>query len=124
VFIATSVDGFIARRNGDLEWLTSRGEASGDSGYDDRIRVVRTLADAVAFLNQAGASHVYIDGGTVVQSCLAAGLIDDPVITRVPILLGDGIPLFGALPADIEIETLSVGEIGGGLIQERYAVAR
>ncbi|AQZ62805.1 deaminase [[Actinomadura] parvosata subsp. kistnae] len=38
VFIGVSLDGFIARRDGDLHWLTSRGEAAGsDLGYEEFI---------------------------------------------------------------------------------------
>ena len=179
VFIATSVDGFIARSNGDIDWLTdSPGETpGGDSGYDEffasvdhllmgrgtyekvltfevwpygdtpvlvlsstlmpavqstqtapGVQVVRSLAEAVAALNEAGAAHVYIDGGKVVQACLAADLVDDLTITRIPVLLGEGIPLFGALPGtlpgDIRLETRSADRIGGGMIQERYSVLR
>ncbi|MEU6716571.1 dihydrofolate reductase family protein [Nonomuraea sp. NPDC046802] len=43
VFIGTSLDGFIARQNGDLHWLTSRGEAAGDYGYDDFIAGIDTV---------------------------------------------------------------------------------
>lgn len=43
VFIGISVDGFIARLDGDLEWLVSRGEATGEYGYDDFIADIDTI---------------------------------------------------------------------------------
>ncbi|MDJ0322322.1 dihydrofolate reductase family protein [Cryobacterium sp. PH31-AA6] len=167
VFIATSVDGYIARPDGGLDWLTDGPAPDGDGGYseftaaidhllmgrgtyetvaafdpwpysrmrvvvlsstlstdDDRVTVVRSLDDAVDFLTDAGAERVYVDGGRVITSCLAAGLIDDLVITRVPVLLGAGLPLFGALPADVRLESLAAAPIGGGMVQERYTVVR
>jgi dihydrofolate reductase len=44
VFIGTSLDGFIARTNGDLEWLTSRGEAAGEYGFQEFIDGIDTVA--------------------------------------------------------------------------------
>lgn len=167
VFIATSVDGYIARPDGALDWLIDRPGPSGDGGYadfaatidhllmgrgtyeavaafdpwpytrmkvmvlsstlattDERVTVVRSLGEAVDALTAAGAERVYVDGGKVISCCLAAGLIDDLVITRVPVLLGAGLPLFGALPADVHLESLATVPIGGGMVQERYAVVR
>ncbi|MDJ0348571.1 dihydrofolate reductase family protein [Cryobacterium sp. PH29-G1] len=167
VFIATSVDGYIARPDGALDWLIDRPGPTGDGGYaeftaridhmlmgrgtyeavaafdpwpytrmqvlvlsstlsttDDRVTVVRSLDEAVKALTAAGAERVYVDGGRVITSCLAAGLIDDLVVTRVPVLLGAGLPLFGALPTDVQLESLGTAPIGGGMVQERYAVRR
>ena len=150
VYIATSVDGFIARADGAIDWLEH------DAGDDDygfhafmasidaiilgratyqqvlgfgvwpykgkRVTVYsRTLGpddtpehlrDQVEFsglppgelldqLGRAGVAHVYVDGGKTVQSFLAAGLIDELIISRMPILLGAGIPLFGPLGGDV-----------------------
>jgi dihydrofolate reductase len=44
VFIGTSLDGFIARADGDLEWLTSRGEAAGDYGFQKFVDRVDSVA--------------------------------------------------------------------------------
>ncbi|MCP2031229.1 dihydrofolate reductase [Okibacterium sp. HSC-33S16] len=42
-FLATSVDGFIAREDGGLDWLVGRGETLGDTGYDDFFASVDAL---------------------------------------------------------------------------------
>lgn len=168
VFLGMSVDGFIARSDGDLDWLTSRGETAGDAGYtpfmaqidhlvvgratyetvrafgswpyegkqvlvlsrslddgaDPRVRVLRSLDDAVAALDQAPAHHVYVDGGRTIASFLAAGLIDDLTLTRVPVLIGEGVTPFGALPHDADLLHLSTDVLPGGLVQSRYRVVR
>lgn len=43
VFIATSLDGFIARPDGSIDWLTERGEQAGDTGYDEFMAAVDTV---------------------------------------------------------------------------------
>ena len=64
--------------------------------------------------------HAYIDGGLTIQRFLAAGLIDRLVITRVPILIGEGIPLFGPLPHDIALRHVATRTYKGGLVQSEY----
>lgn len=155
VFIATSLDGFIARPDGALDWLPGAdvaaddfdGTPPGDSGYDafmaavdvivmgratyDTVldfgirwpyprpvvvltsRPLHTVPDGadvrrdqgpvtevVRRLDADGFTHAYVDGGDVVQQFLAADLIDDMTITVAPVLLGQGIRLFGDLPSD------------------------
>lgn len=166
VFIATSLDGYIARPDGDIDWLTSRGEQAGETGYDafiagvdalvvgrgtyekvrtfgawpypglevlllssraeadadDRVTVVRDLGEAVAALDARAARRVHVDGGRVVQSFLAAGLVRELTVTTVPVLLGRGIPLFGALAADVDLHHESTVVLGAGLVQTTYTV--
>lgn len=62
--------------------------------------------EAVAALNAAGYGQGYLDGGQTVRSFLAAGLIDEMTLSRVPVLIGDGPSLFGPLPADVALEHL------------------
>jgi len=71
-----------------------------------------------------GVRHVYLDGGQVIQSFLREGLIADLVITIVPVLLGEGIRLFGETEADIDLELVNSRSFPSGLVQARYRVAR
>ncbi|SVK54821.1 Dihydrofolate reductase [Acinetobacter baumannii] len=81
-------------------------------------------ASVVARLAEAGCRHLYIDGGQTVQRFLQAGLIDELTITRVPLLLGGGIPLFGVDAPEQRLRLLAVTQSDNGFVQERYAVQR
>lgn len=170
VFIATSLDGYIARADGGLDWLPADLSPE-DSGYTAFIRSVdglimgretfrtvqafggpwpydrpvivlsRTLTDAETAVDgadiaradspaaawaqaaQRGWGRVYLDGGATIRSFLAAGLVADMVITQVPVLLGDGIPLFapGQTPAR-PLRHAETRTLPGGLVQTRYTV--
>jgi dihydrofolate reductase len=167
VFIATSLDGFIARANGDLDWLPSGGGE--EHGYEAFMATVdalvigrktyetvlafdtwpygekpvfvlstRPLAPApsgavvehmsgppvelVSQLAARGVRHVYVDGGITIQRFLQAGLIQRLIITRIPVLLGDGIPLFGALQRDILLQHIETRQYASGLVQSEYVV--
>ena len=171
VFIAISLDGFVARSSGELDWLMKQETEGEDHGYDAFMESVdglvmgrgsfqnaltfgkwpyekpvvvtsRTLnqhdvpeeiADRVTLtqfdppkvmktLEEKGWSRVYVDGGKVVQSFLRAGLISDMILTRVPILIGDGLPLFGTLGCDIDLEHLDTRSFPSGLVTSRYRI--
>ena len=66
----------------------------------------------------------YVDGGALIQSFLRAGLIEDMMISRVPVLIGSGLPLFGALDEDIALEHLATTWFPSGLVQSHYRVRR
>ncbi|HEX9390419.1 MAG TPA: dihydrofolate reductase family protein [Usitatibacteraceae bacterium] len=168
VFVGTSVDGFIARPNGALDFLP---EGGGEPhGYDEfmagidalvigrktfetvlafpewpygnkRVVVLSsrpvdfsavrggraeqisgTPAEIVAQLAAGGAHHLYIDGGVTIQGFLRAGLIDRLIVTRVPVLIGEGIPLFGSLPHDVRLRHVSTRTFPSGLVQSEYQV--
>lgn len=171
VFIATSLDGFIARPDGDIGWLLALDDPAEDHGYDafiatidsivmgrgtfETIRDVRpwpysrpvtvlsaslrqndlpadltgsvqvTAASPEAVmtsLQAEGRVRVYVDGGQVIQSFLRAGLIADMVITQVPVLLGAGRRMFGALEADIPLHHEGTTAFPSGLVQSRYRI--
>jgi dihydrofolate reductase len=165
VFIATSLDGYIARPDGAIDWLIGRADP-GDTGYDAfmagvdllvmgrgtyeqvltfdewpfagrvvlvlsstlatddaRVEVHPTLDDVVAAIADRQAGRVYVDGGKVIQSFLRAGLIDEITITVVPVLLGAGLPLFGATPGDVELAHRETRVLGAGFVQSTYDVA-
>lgn len=167
VFIGASVDGFIARKNGDLDWLPEGGgEAHGYEEFmasvdaivigrktyetvltfeawpygDKRVVVLSSHpldlsaargvveqmagspAEIVSQLTASGAQHLYVDGGITIQRFLRAGLIQRLIITRVPVLIGDGIPLFGALLRDVPLRHIATRSYPSGLIQTEYHV--
>ena len=80
-------------------------------------------ADIVAQLAARGIGHIYVDGGMTIQGFLAAGLIQRLIITRVPVLIGVGIALFGAIPHDIRLTHVATRQFAGGLVQSEYLVA-
>jgi dihydrofolate reductase len=168
VFVGTSVDGFIARANGDLDWLPQGGDE--EHGYDAFIATVDALvigrntfekvltfdawpygekpvfvlstrplppaplgsrvewmsgapAEIVSQLAARGIRHVYVDGGITIQRFLEAGLIQRLIITRVPVLIGTGIPLFGVTQRDIALKHVATRQYAGGLVQSEYEVA-
>ena len=82
-----------------------------------------TPAEIVARLAATGAHHLYIDGGITIQEFLRAGLIQRLIITRVPVLIGEGIPLFGALPHDVRLRHIATQHYASGLVKTEYAVA-
>lgn len=171
VFIAASIDGFIARPDGALDWLPADGDAEGgDFGFSDFLASVDTvvmgrhtyekllsfdvgwpfdgkrvvilssqtpnipapLAGRVTWLAgdphriaaqlaAEGAQHVYIDGGTTIQAFLRARLIRRLTLTRVPVLLGAGIPLFGPVAYDLPLQHLRTVSYSNGVVQSDYA---
>ncbi|HTV57310.1 MAG TPA: dihydrofolate reductase family protein [Verrucomicrobiae bacterium] len=80
-------------------------------------------AEIVSRLKSRGFKHAYIDGGVTIQRFLAAGCIDRLVITRVPVLIGAGIPLFGPLPRDISLRHIATRTYNDGLVQTEYEIA-
>ncbi len=176
VFIATSVDGYIATTEHDLDWLVDpppepghvgaqpvehpapdydgftaevthmvMGRGTYDkvttfdswaydrfttlvlsttlpAGGDERVTVVRSIPEACSMLADQGAGKAYLDGGQVVTAFLAAGLVEELTITRAPVILGAGLPLFGALPHPVRLVHLGTSTIDGGMISTRYRV--
>ena len=80
-----------------------------------------TVLDALA---AKGVGHVYVDGGLTIQGFLRADRIDRLVITRLPVLIGEGIPLFGALTKDVRLKHVSTRVIGDAAVQSTYEVLR
>jgi dihydrofolate reductase len=81
-------------------------------------------AAVAAQLQARGFHNVYVDGGLTIQQFLAAGLIDRLTVTSVPVLIGQGIPLFGPLAKDIPLRHVTTQTFQGGLVQTEYAFDR
>lgn len=167
VYIATSLDGYIAREDGALDWLPQPGDSDEDYGYQDffdsvdalvmgrntfdmvqsfgewpygdkRVivltsRAIENVPDTVEqvtldaeelanTLAQQGLKKIYIDGANIIQQFLHAGLVDDIIVTRVPVLLGGGKALFGPLENDISLEHISTTSYDTGLVQSHYRI--
>lgn len=79
-------------------------------------------SEVLSQLDSRGFRHVYVDGGLTIQAFLRAGLIQHLTISRVPVLIGTGISLFGALDADIPLRHVVTRQLAGGLVQSEYEV--
>jgi dihydrofolate reductase len=73
-------------------------------------------------LAASGAAHAYVDGGITVQQFIRARLVQRLIITRVPVLIGEGIPLFGALPHDVQLRHIQTKTYQSGLVKSEYAI--
>jgi dihydrofolate reductase len=168
VFVGTSLDGFIARADGALDFLPPGGGEP--HGYDEFMATVDALVigrktyetvlafdawpygtkptfvlsshslarapvgavvermsgspvEIVSQLGSRGIRHAYVDGGITIQRFLEAGLVQRLTITRVPVLIGTGIPLFGAIPRDIILKHIATQQYASGLVKSEYEVA-
>jgi dihydrofolate reductase len=78
--------------------------------------------EIVSKLEAQGIRHVYVDGGITVQRFLREGLIQRLIITRVPVLIGEGIPLFGSLPKDVRLQHVKTQHYASGLVKTEYRI--
>ena len=79
-------------------------------------------AEIVSQLETRGIKHIYVDGGITIQRFLRAGLIQRLIITRVPVLIGEGVSLFGPLSDDVRLEHVATRSYPSGLVQTEYRV--
>jgi len=167
VYIGTSLDGFIARKNGDIDWLTQFANDDAIRAYDEfmsRVDVIvigrgtfekvltfpswpyekkvfvlsksikqvpDVVKDKIAvlsmepkellnYLSDKNFSAVYVDGGKVIQGFLKEDLIDELIISRAPVLIGNGIPLFDDLNSDLKFKHTHPQVSSNGLVRSYY----
>jgi dihydrofolate reductase len=96
-----------------LDLSAARGEVEPMNGAPQEV---------AAKLAASGAKHVYVDGGVTIQGFLRAGLIHRLIITRVPVLIGEGIPLFGSLPNDVRLRHVGTRQFPSGLVTSEYHI--
>jgi dihydrofolate reductase len=77
----------------------------------------RTL---LSYLSGLGYTAIYIDGGKVIQAFLKEGLVDELIISKAPVLIGSGIPLFGYLDDDLESQHIRTEVGSNGLVRSYY----
>ena len=167
VYIGTSLDGFIARKNGDIDWLTQFANDDAIRAYDEfmsRVDVIvigrgtfekvltfpswpyekkvfvlsksikqvpDVVKDKIAvlsmepkellnYLSDKNFSAVYVDGGKVIQNFLKEDLIDELIISKAPVLIGNGIPLFDDLNSDLKFKHTHTQVSSNGLVRSYY----
>jgi dihydrofolate reductase len=169
VFIATSIDGYIADKNGGIDWLHSIPNPDNDDmgyaeftnnidalvmgrttfetvcgfdvdwPYDKPVFVLSntlneipqshigkaflikgTLTEIIEQINKKGYNRLYIDGGTTIRNFLKADLIDEMIITTIPILLGGGSALFSKLPNKLKFELITTKTYLNQITQSHY----
>ena len=76
--------------------------------------------ELLSYLSGMGFSNIYVDGGKVIQGFLKEDLIDDLIISKVPLLIGNGIPLFGFLGADLQFKHIRTEVQSNGLVRSYY----
>jgi len=169
VFIATSLDGYIADKNGGINWLHSIPNLDNDdmgyvefiNGIDALIMGRKTFETVLGFdvdwpynkpvfvlsnklteipesykdkaflvkgklpeileqIHEKGLNRLYIDGGTTIRNFLKADLIDEMILTTIPILLGGGSPLFMELPNELNFELTGAKTFLNQITQNHY----
>ncbi|HTT73461.1 MAG TPA: dihydrofolate reductase family protein [Thermoplasmata archaeon] len=83
-----------------------------------------TPKQVVSRLARRGVKHIYVDGGQTIQNFLRANLVDRIIINRYPVLIGDGIPLFGVLPHDLRLKHVRTRSYPKGLVKSEYRLDR
>lgn len=169
VFIAKSLDGYIAGKNGDLEWLhaipnpennpmgftdlmnevdaivmgrttfetvcsfnvdwpynkpvfvLSNSLKEVPQDYAEKVTVLKgNIEDILEKIHHQGFFKLYIDGGKIIQSFLEKDLIHELRISTIPILLGEGTPLFDRLPKVLEFNHVKTNVFLNQIVQSFY----
>ena len=169
VYIATSLDGYIATKDGGIDWLNEIPNPDGsDYGFTEFMKDIDALVmgrktfekvlsfdvwpydkpvfvlstgnvaipkelesdvkiingtptEIVSQLKNLGYTNLYIDGGKTIQGFLEADLVDEMIITRIPILLGSGILLFGKLSQQMHFTHKKTEILNDMLVKTHYS---
>lgn len=166
-YIGTSLDGFIARKDGEIDWLIQFDDQETNQSYTEFISDIDAIVigrgtfekvltfptwfyqqkvfvlstqikeipdnlkekvsilsmkpkELLLYLSDKGYTNIYIDGGKVIQNFLNENLLDELIITTVPVLIGDGIPLFGRLDHEIYLKHIQTNVLSNGLVKSHY----
>jgi dihydrofolate reductase/predicted GNAT family N-acyltransferase len=167
IYIAASIDGYIARKDNSLDWLDRVGGFDEDYGFKSLIDSIDTLiigrktyeiattvpdpypgkkvvvltnslssvkdsmelyrgdlSELVAKLKSSGSRHIWVDGGVTISQFLASELVDTITLSIIPVLLGDGLPLFNIIGKEIPCRLISSQAYQSGLVQQRYEIIK
>jgi len=167
VYIGTSLDGFIARKDGDIDWLVQFANDEAIHSYKEFLKRIDAIVigrgsfekvlsfpswpyekevfvlsssikqvpdkakgkvtilsmkprELLHYLSGKGFSSIYIDGGKVIQEFLQEDLVDELIISKAPVLIGSGIPLFGYLGNDLPFKHITTEVHSNGLVRSYY----
>ena len=167
IYIGTSIDGYIAREDGSIDWLENYNNNEIFKNYSEFIKKIDAVIigkgtfekvltfpswpyDKMVFvlsssikklsnnikgkaevismkpkevlniLNSRNFTTVNIDGGKVIQSFLRDDCIDEMIISKVPVLLGKGIPMFSQLDSELLFNHIGTNVYSNGLVMSRY----
>lgn len=167
LYIATSIDGYIARCDGDLDWLTSfPNPEKTDYGYasffdsvdtvlmgsltylsivsmdvkwpykdkttyiishnhkdnNEKIQFIHeNIIETISKLREEQGKDIWLAGGGKLTSFLLKyDLIDEMIITTIPVILGSGTPLFPDNPIESAWQIKGNTTYNNGVIQTSY----
>ena len=167
VYIGTSLDGFIARKDGNIDWLVQFANDEAILAYQEFINRIDAIiigrgtfekvlsfptwpyerevfvlstsikqlpdikrekvtvlsmkpGELLKHLSDNGFSSIYVDGGKVIQGFLKEDLVDELIISKVPVIIGSGIPLFSYLDNELQFEHVRTKVQSNGLVRSYY----
>jgi len=164
LYIATSLDGFIARKDGSVDWLSPYEKGQEDYGYNEFFKKIGTVImgnttykqvltfgefpyrgkdcfvftrnkekskdENVTFVSKNAKDFIsqlrenkniwLVGGASIIDEFLKFDLIDEFIITIIPILLGEGIPLFRGRSNEKNLKLIDVKTFDQGLVQLHY----
>ena len=166
LYIAVSLDGYIAKSNGEIDWLSIVERPGEDYGYSGFLKTIDTVilgrktfdkilslgvdfphsdkicyvitrqerkseknivfyngnpGELVVKLKTSPGQNIFCDGGAeIVNTLIKKDLIDEYIISTIPVFLGKGIRLFDDFRRKTDLKLLSSKSFSSGLVQSHY----